>query len=326
MKIGVDGGALCSKEKFGNFIVTKNFIEAINLYDPSNEYYLYSFCDKPQWLKTNKNIHYLQLAFKTFWLNFRVSIEEIFDKKDIFLALNQAIPLYVSGKIISFCHGLSYYFYPQYYPDSFQKLKSQLEAMVKKSSYILVSSQKVKEELISIYRYIEEKVKVIPFGIPFDMDNKSKVKSQKLKVIDRYFLFVGMNHPIKNIKLIKKAYEEFKKEREFTDFKLYLVTKNVSREKLRQLYQGATALLTASFYESFNLPVIEALACGCPVIGLQSAIIPELSSYVYTARNFEEFLEKMKKIAKTPKKTIDRKRLREQFSWKRYVKRLQKLY
>lgn len=310
MKISIDGGALNPKnnQRFGTSVFSENLVAALKRYDKKNQYFVYTFDN---------------LKPKLFWLKGRVSLEELKQKKDIFLALNQAIPFFTSGKIISFCHGLSYYFYPQHYPTKdVIRLNKQLEEMIKRSDKIIVSSEKVKKELISIYRYIETKIIILPFGIPVDMNKKSKVKSQKAKA-GKYFLFVGNNQPIKNIQFIKKAFEEFRKSHK--NYKLRLITKNVSRKKLKLLYQGATALLTASYYESFNFPVLEALSQGCPVVGLKSAIIPELETYVNLANNVEEFVEKMKKITKKPDvQSINQ--LYKKFNWKNYVKNLVKLY
>ena len=52
----------------------------------------------------------------------RVSLEELVNEKDIFLALNQASPLFTGSRIISFSHGLSFYFYADFYPDSFESM------------------------------------------------------------------------------------------------------------------------------------------------------------------------------------------------------------
>ena len=103
---------------------------------------------------------------------------------------------------------------------------------------------------------------------------------------------------------------------------------NITREKLKKLYQGATALLTASHYESFNFPVLEALSQGCPVIGLKSAIIPELKPYVNVANNLNEFVNLMKSsINKSFNLTAVRQaRLYSRFNWQNYVKNLVKLY
>ena len=312
MKISIDGGALYPKnnQRFGTSVFSENLVTALKRYDKKNQYFIYTF----------KN-----LKPKLFWLKGRVSIEEFINKKVVFLALNQAIPLYTSGKVISFCHGLSYYFYSQYYPkNDYIRLNNQLKEMIKKSDKIIVSSEKVKEELISIYRYIEAKIIVLPFGIPFDMKKRSAfVKTTADR--QKFFLFVGMNHPIKNINFIKKAFNEFKKDEGYKDHKLYILTENVSRKKLKKFYQQATALLTASYYESFNFPVLEALSQDCPVIGLKSAIIPELRPYVNVAGNNKEFVEFMKKINTKPDVQLINQ-LCKTFNWENYISNLVKLY
>ena len=98
--------------------------------------------------------------------------------------------------------------------------------MIKRSDKIIVSSQKVKTELLSINQSINTKIVVLPFGIPFDM-KKSINKKRK-----NFFLYIGMNHPIKNIDFIKKAFKKFKESKEHEDYKLILVINNCSRKKL----------------------------------------------------------------------------------------------
>lgn len=312
MKISVDGGGLGAKEgeRFGNYIFSQNLIKALLKYDKKNSYSIYTFEKiKPRFA----------------WSKFRLSLEELKEKKDVFLALNQAIPLYVSGKVISFCHGLSYYFYPYYYSKKDNvRLRKQLNEMLVRSDYIIVSSIRVKEELILTNLNIEKKIVVIPFGIPMDMLNKRSLLSAR-NDINPYFLYVGMNHPIKNIVFIKKSFNKFKANKRNENYELKIITENCPRDELKNLYRNAKALLTASHYESFNLPVLEALSQGCPVIGLQSAVILELQSYVNLAENDNEFINLMTKIPNKPnQKTKDQ--LKNKFNWKNYVQKLVELY
>jgi len=55
------------------------------------------------------------------------------------------------------------------------------------------------------------------------------------------------------------------------------ITGHVSEEDLAFLYSAAKALVYPSLYEGFGLPVLEAMACGCPVICSKVASLPEVA-------------------------------------------------
>jgi len=303
MKISVDLGAISGKGFFGTKIFSLNLKEALLKYDKNNQYFFYDF--KTVWPKI-------------FWMRLAVSLKEWQLKPDVFLALNQALPLYFHKKAIVFSHGFSFYFFRKYYPKNvFNRLNNQLKEMVRRAEKIVVSSEKVRDEFLQIFPKIKDKIYVLPFGVPFDC-----LKEKPKKIKKKFFLVVSGNQPIKNFSFVKEIFLEFKKR--YPDFKLINV-RNINRKKIIELYRNAFALLTASFYESFNLPVLEALSLGCPVVGLESAIIPELRDYVNIAKNAEEFLKLMKKLPKKPTIRLINK-LRQKFSWKRYVKKLVKLY
>lgn len=50
----------------------------------------------------------------------------------------------------------------------------------------------------------------------------------------------------------------------------------VTDEVLRDLYRSAVALTYLSSYEGFGLPPLEAMACGCPVIAMNTSSVPEV--------------------------------------------------
>ena len=51
----------------------------------------------------------------------------------------------------------------------------------------------------------------------------------------------------------------------------------LSDEELATAYSGAVALVYPSKYEGFGMPIVEAMACGCPVITCPNASIPEVA-------------------------------------------------
>lgn len=316
MKLSVDGGGLCAGagERYGNYTFTVNFLEALKRYDTVNNYSVYTFCNART--ANTKNIHVKKILPSSLWMKLRVPLEEYIRPTDYFLALNQAIPLFTPAKIISISHGLSFEKFPEYYPQV-GYFKSQLRGMLRRSQHVIVSSSRVQEEMQS------SKVTVLPFGIPFDMMEGKKEKREK------YFLYVGMNSPIKNLDFLAKQFENYKLYIVGCDYKSqYRSIINIpviTRRKLRELYRQASAYVTTSLYESFNFPVVEALSQNCPVIGLSSALIPEVQPFCTVVRNEQDFVKNLKH-ALEKKQEIDRKKLQKIFSWKAFINGLTMLY
>ena len=330
MKIGIDAGALCGINS-GNNTFTLNLIKAIGEKDKKNNYILYSFCKIKKCLKLNKNFIYKNLQPKYFWNDGALKFEQINNQTDIFLGLNQAFPKSSSKKII-FSHGLSFIYFKDLYAVNYKRLNKQLNKMLKDAKLIVVSSTKVKNEFGKLFSK-SKNIKVLNYGIPYDFLTTKKVKKNK------YFLNVGNNHPIKNIRLLIKCFNSFVKQVDDT-YRLYIVTDKkytfikdrniiqltkVSRKTLKRLYLYAKGYLTTSSYESFNLPILEALSQNTPVVALKDSYIPEMRKYINTAQTTNEFIKQMDLI-NTSKNKINIYQLKKDFSWDKYVEELIKMY
>lgn len=111
-----------------------------------------------------------------------------------------------------------------------------------------------------------------------------------------YFLHVGGCRPHKNLVRVLRAWSTRPRLREsvlvclgapteavrrsITALRLerqVAFTGPVSDERLAELYRGATALVFVSLHEGFGLPIVEAMACGCPVVTSSIASMPEVA-------------------------------------------------
>ncbi|MCC7167614.1 MAG: glycosyltransferase [Rhodospirillales bacterium] len=112
--------------------------------------------------------------------------------------------------------------------------------------------------------------------------------------LDRpYFLLVGQRKSYKNAQLFFEAFRRLANrdrfaivntgakplEDEFLPFVdgIPFFYGRMSDAEMRLAYAGATALVFPSFYEGFGMPVVEAMACGCPVITTPMASLPEVA-------------------------------------------------
>lgn len=333
MNIAIDGGALNANtiHHYGNFTFTGELINALSRVDGINSYTLYTY-EPYNSLRLPENFRIKCLIPKKGWMKLRVSLEELKNKSDIFLALNQSLPVHTRAKIISFSHGLSFMKFPALYPDSYTKMKRQVEEMLKRSSHTVVSSQKVEKDFDS-YFGDNKNIHVIPFGIP-SMFRQNSLRYKRKKII----LYVGMNHPIKQLDYITESFNKLTRDKKYGTYLLLLVgvekkysQKNIltiphaTHVELLKFYNEAACLLSASLYESFNLPILEALSQETPVVALSRAVIPELKNYVYTCAQKKDFVTIIKKALIQPKK-INLSKLREQFSWDNFAARLIGLY
>ena len=124
-------------------------------------------------------------------------------------------------------------------------------------------------------------VQVIYLGV----DDGFKMQKNKKHYKERFVLFVGENRPHKNVQVVINAFKSLDNQ----DYKLFIVGPGfeakedgnikfcgvVSDEELVSLYNSAEVLVFPSLYEGFGLPIIEAMACGCPVIASNCSVLPE---------------------------------------------------
>jgi glycosyltransferase involved in cell wall biosynthesis len=347
-KVSIDAGALSSdrSERFGNFVFTRELIKALKRYDQKNSYTIYlqkPVSSIPEMENSIPEMEKMGVVLRPrfAWLKGRVSFCELIKPNDVFLALNQALPWWCPGRKIVFCHGLAPLIYPKLYPDSQKRMRQQIMEMLDKANYIVVGSQKLADSLNDINR--EEKrtanIKVINYGIPTPFLDKNAVGKRK-----RFILSVSSSHPIKNHRLIVSAFAKLIQTSSFKSYKLILIgTKKIDyipqkllsqviviphaeHYQLLSYYQKAACLLTTSKYESFNLPVLEALSQNTQVVGTKGAIIPELTPFVNLAPEDSTGLATSIASAIKKPKAIHLGKLRTKFSWQRYVKKLTTLY
>ncbi len=184
-------------------------------------------------------------------------------------------------------------------------LRRALTWSTRQAEAVLTISENSKQDLINLLSVPEEKITVTYVGLdPLFREIPEKSELQDLRrrygLKDRFILSVGQLHKRKNIPGLLQA---FRRLADHSPWNVQLVlaggegdgaaevreavrpigrdrvvfTGCLPDEDLLRFYHAAECLVYPSFYEGFGLPVLEAMACGCPVITSNVSSLPEVA-------------------------------------------------
>jgi glycosyltransferase involved in cell wall biosynthesis len=173
-----------------------------------------------------------------------------------------------------------------------------------RATHVIAISECTRQDLVMHYGLPPEKISVIyeaadpRFRAP--LPKAIRAAGRRYGLPERYLLFVGTIEPRKNLNRLLQAFETLWGEG-LTDG-LVIVGKRgwlyenffaalersparqavifpgfVPDEDLPALYGGAQAMALPSLYEGFGLPVLEAMACGAPVVCSDTSSLPEIA-------------------------------------------------
>lgn len=320
--------------------------------------------------KINSRFSGKRVSIKLFWELVYLFFEIKKYKLDVFHGPAFFVPLLKPKrcKFITTVHDLAFLTSPKTFTFSTRLYFFLLfKVSLKLCDKIIAVSNVTKKDMIEHYSIHEEKVLVIHSGIsafykPTSSEERKKKVLLKYNILEKYILFVGALSPRKNVVSILKAYKTYntylQKQQKKESITLVLVGKKawlyddifsfifenkmgksvlfldyVPENDLVVLYSNAELFLFPSLYEGFGFPVLEAMACGTPVITSNVSSLPEVAgnaAILVDPKNVEEITEAMIKITHNPKlKEEFIKKGKEQvkkFTWKESAQKTIEVY
>lgn len=234
---------------------------------------------------------------------------------------------------------------------------------VRYARHIITVSQQARQDILRFHPELPpERISVIYHGIsdcfrPAEPAEQARVRARHGLPDTAYFLYVGTVNPGKNLVRVLAAFDLLRREAGWTH-KLVVVARRdpryhefyrfwerypgrdavvlldyVEKADLPGLYSGACALVFPSQHESFGFPVLEAFACGTPVITSNVSGMPEIAGEAATLvdpYSVEEIADACRRLARDEslrQALIDKgKRRAQDFSWSRCVQQTLAVY
>jgi len=201
---------------------------------------------------------------------------------------------------------------------------------LKQAASIITISEFSKKEIMDVYAADGNKINVVYNGFNDKLYTKSaddeKIKSilSKYGIERPYVLYVGRLDKKKNTPALVEAFALMREENKNIKHRLLLtgdahfgydevkyaikewqmeeeilMTGWIEEEDMPYLYNGATAFVFPSLYEGFGIPMVQAMACGVPVIASDYASIPEVVSgaaYLFDPSDIKSIAEALARI------------------------------
>jgi len=234
-----------------------------------------------------------------------IPLDRLVGKSDIFHATDHLLPPLRLTRSVFTLYDLTCITHPEtHLPLNRYFSQLMMPRFLRAAHKIIAISECTKQDAVRLYGIEETKITVIHGGVDsyFSPASPEAAAAVRLRynLPERYILYVGTIEPRKNLITLLEAYRALRNRE--TGVKLVIVGKKGWRyenffEKLEEIgleddvvfpgfvpdqdlpavYTMADVFAFPSLYEGFGLPVLEAMACGTPVVCSNTSSLPEVA-------------------------------------------------
>jgi glycosyltransferase involved in cell wall biosynthesis len=244
----------------------------------------------------------LRFPVRSAWMQLLLPLVLRRTRPDVVHFTNYLAPVFPGVPYVVSIHDMSLSLLPQCHTLKKRLLTSSLVPTIARGARrILAPSESTRRDIVRLLGIDPARIRVIPYAA----SSRFCPAAADLRILEArhgvrapYFLYVGTLEPRKNLARALRAfsrispslpdhsfvlagqrgwkYEEVLAAAARLDGRVRFLD-YLTEEELPGLYAGATALVYPSLYEGFGLPVVEAMACGTPVITSRTSSLGEVA-------------------------------------------------
>lgn len=311
MKIAIEAQRIFRTNKHGMDFVALETIRELQKLDKENEYFILVAPGEDRCLSHSSNMHIVEIKCPTYPLWEQIALPRALKKikPDLLHCTSNTAPIRCSVPLVLTLHDIIFLEKRQHNNRSiYQNMGWYYRRFV--VPRVLPSCQKIITVSNFERKRIQEALHLEPeqitavhngFSKHFHPIDQPEEVTKKYIDTDRYILFLGNTDPKKNTNRTLKAYGIYAKRSKhpiplvIADLKKTIIDAILKEEKMEYLkpllrypgyipntdlpaiYSGAFAFLYTSLRESFGIPILEAMACGTPVITSSITAMPEIA-------------------------------------------------